>query len=67
MKLIGDYSFNHIHIQLNANEPVYHFEIKSWTESSDDGIEIKLKDGTSIFVNGGYILYDSSKCPLCEK
>lgn len=67
MRLLGDYSFNHIHIQVNAGEPIYHYEIKSWTNSDDDGIEIQLKDGTSMFVNGGYILYDSEKCPICEK
>lgn len=67
MRLVGDYSFNHIHIQMNPGEPVYHFEIKSWTDSEDDGCEVKLKDGTSMFVYGSYLLYDSDKCPLCNK
>lgn len=66
MRPLGDYSFNHVHIQMNANEPIYHFEIKSWTNSSDDGCEVQLKDGTSMFLYGSYILYDSDKCPICN-
>lgn len=65
MNLIGAYSFNQIHVQLNANEPAYHFEISSWTDSNDNGIEVKIKDGCSMFINGGYVLYKADKCPLC--
>lgn len=68
-RVLGDYS--HIHIQVNAGEPIYHYEIKSWKSwiigSSAGGIEVQLKDGTSMFINGGYILYNSEKCPICNK
>lgn len=65
--MIGTYNFDHIHVQVNAGEPIYHFEVRSWTDSEDSGIEVKLKDGTNMFVNGGYVLYKSDKCPLCNK
>lgn len=61
---IGTYTFNYIHIFNDDGEDKC-FEILSWKDD-DVGIEVKLKDGNTLFVSEGRYLLSKNACPLCN-
>ena len=62
--LWGNFTYKHVHISDAIDG--YCFNIEQWNED-DTGIELKLEDGSTIFLSEGtYMMFsDSDACPYC--
>lgn len=61
----GNFNFKHVHMTDHIEG--YCFEIDKWWDN-DSGIEVRISDGSGIFLSEGtYQLFESkSTCPYCK-
>lgn len=61
---IGNYEFNKVHVD------TYHYsgclEVDKWYETST-GVEIKTKNGESIYLSEGTYIMIEDECPFCRQ
>lgn len=62
----GKQSYKHVHLQLE--DKCIHDDVTSYAFDWDGTmVEINTKTYGWVMVNGGYMLYNSDRCPLCNK
>lgn len=62
----GSGTYNHVHIQLS--DKAIHDDIETYNYKYEGtAVEIKTKTYGWIFMNNGFMLYNSDRCPLCNK
>ena len=62
----GQQSYKHVHLQME--DKCMHDDVVSYAFDWDGTmVEINTKTYGWVMVNGGYMLYNSDRCPLCNK
>lgn len=62
----GNQSYTHIHVQIG--DKVMHDEVISYAYDWDGTVvEANTKTYGWIMLSNGFLLYNSDKCPLCNK
>lgn len=60
------HSYAHVHLQIE--DKCVHDDVISYAFDWDGTmVEVNTKTYGWVMVNGGYLLYNSDKCPLCNK
>lgn len=62
---LGNFTFNKIHI-LTYSDQGFCVEIEKWHDN-ETGIEVKMKEGGSLYLSEGAYILVSDKCPICGK
>lgn len=62
----GSGKYTHVHVQLS--DKVFHDDVVAYNYKYEGtAVEINTKTYGWIFLNNGFMLYNSDKCPLCNK
>ena len=64
MGIVGNYSFNKVHIFINDGEDAC-LDITSWYDN-ETGCEVKCSDGSAIFLSEGTYALIEGECPICN-
>ena len=62
---VGNYEFKIVHICDHSGNCT-DVEIENWHESNT-GVEIKMKDGNSLFLSEGTYIMCEDYCPICGR
>lgn len=61
------FAYKYVHVECTTNA-VMHDEIEKWYNDNDGTLcYIKTKNYGWICLNGNFMLYNSARCPLCNK
>lgn len=59
--------FKHVHIQL-GDDKVIHDDVVEYSYNSEGGtVQLNTKNSGWVMLSGGYLLYNTDRCPLCNK
>lgn len=61
---IGNFNFDKVHIFSDTGDKCV--ELERWYDN-DLGVEVKCKNGVSLYLSEGRYMLVSGKCPICNK